>query len=46
VTSLPVVANLVIGGAMAFNNPSSQWARRVRYWPRQLSQIELISVTS
>jgi hypothetical protein len=46
VTSLPVIANLVIGGAMAFNNPSSQWARRVRYWPRQLSQIELNSVTS
>jgi hypothetical protein len=43
---LPVIANLLIAGAVAFQSPVSQWARRVRYWPRQLSQAELITVTS
>jgi hypothetical protein len=43
---LPVIANLLIAGAVAFQAPVSQWARRTRYWPRQLSQAELISVTT
>ena len=44
--SLPAVSVLTIGGPMAYQYPVSQWARRVRYWPRQLSQVELIGVTS
>ena len=46
-TSLPVIANLTIAGQMnAQGNVVSQWARRTRYWPRQLTQAELISVTT
>ena len=46
-TSLPVIANLTIAGQMnAQGNVVSQWARRTRYWPRALSQAELISVTT
>ena len=46
-TSLPVIANLTIAGQMnAQGNVVSQWARRTRYWPRQLAQAELISVTA
>ena len=46
VLSLPVITSLVIGGHLAFNASVSQWARRVGYWPRQLSQAELNQVTT
>jgi hypothetical protein len=45
-TPMPVISSLTIAGPMHFQAPVSQWARRIRYWPRQLSQAELISVTS
>ena len=44
--SLPVIVALTVAGPMHYQAPVSQWARRVRYWPRQLSQAELISVTT
>jgi hypothetical protein len=43
--SLPVITNLVISGTVVYQYSMSQWARRTRYWPRQLSQAELISAT-
>jgi len=46
IPSLPVIAYLVVAGAITFQPMISQWARRIRYWPRQLSQAELISVTT
>jgi hypothetical protein len=46
VSSLPVITNLTVGGPMASQNAMSQWARRTRYWPRQLTQAELIAATS
>jgi hypothetical protein len=42
VTALPVITSLTIAGTMHTQYPVSQWARRTRYWPRQLSQAELI----
>jgi hypothetical protein len=45
-TSVPVIANLSIGGIERGQPMVSQWARRIRYWPRALSQSELIMVTS
>ena len=44
--TLPAIAALTVGGSMGYQQQISQWARRVRYWPRQLSQAELISVTT
>ena len=44
--TLPAVVNLTIAGTMNSQSPISQWARRTRYWPRQLSQAELISATT
>jgi hypothetical protein len=44
--SVPTIVSLIIGGAFHSQPPVSQWARRIRYWPRQLSQAELIAVTS
>jgi hypothetical protein len=46
VTALPVITGLTIGDTVHSQSRVSQWARRTRYWPRQLSQAELISVTS
>ena len=45
--TLPTITNLsVMQNQVNFQSPTSGWFRRVRYWPRQLSQAELISVTS
>ena len=45
--TLPAITNLsVMQNQVNFQSPTSGWFRRVRYWPRQLSQAELISVTS
>jgi hypothetical protein len=44
-TALPVITALQIGGSALYQNPVSQWARRTRYWPRQLSQADLIALT-
>jgi hypothetical protein len=46
ITALPVITSLTVGGVMHAQVMVSQWARRTRYWPRQLSQAELVSVTS
>lgn len=44
-SSLPVITNLTIAGLYNFQFPISQWARRTRYWPRQMPQPELIIQT-
>jgi hypothetical protein len=44
-TSLPVVTDLRIAYFMHYQAAISQWARRTRYWPRQLSQADLIALT-
>jgi len=46
VTALPVIANLLIGGAFHSAPAANLWARRVRYWPRMLSNAELVGVTT
>ena len=46
ISSLPVIVSMTVGGPQSFQGQVSQWARRARYWPRQLSQAELISVTT
>ena len=46
ISSLPVIVSMTVGGPQNFQGQVSQWARRARYWPRQLSQAELISVTT
>ena len=46
ISALPVITALTIAGPMHYQAPISQWARRVRYWPRQLSQAELITETA
>lgn len=43
--TLPAITNLSVMGPVNSQFQSSGWARRARYWPRQLSQAELISVT-
>ena len=44
--SLPVIVKLALSGPVLYQYSMSQWARRTRYWPRQLSQSELISATT
>jgi hypothetical protein len=45
-TSLPVIASLQVAGAMHYQPQFNLWARHARYWPRQLSDAELQSVTT
>jgi hypothetical protein len=45
-TALPVITDLTINGLALYQNLISQWARRTRYWPRQLTQSELIAATT
>jgi hypothetical protein len=45
--TLPAIVALTINGMMLYQSPlCGQWARRTRYWPRQLSQSELIAATT
>ena len=45
--ALPAITALCpMQNQVNFQPPTSGWFRRVRYWPRQLSQAELISVTT
>jgi hypothetical protein len=45
--SLPAMTQLMpMPYGVNYQGQMSGWMRRVRYWPRQLSQSELISVTS
>jgi len=44
--SLPVITSLAVASNTQGQPPISQYARRLTYWPRQLSQSELLSVTS
>jgi hypothetical protein len=44
--SLPMIVKLTLSGPVIYQYSMSQWARRTRYWPRQLSQSELISATT
>jgi hypothetical protein len=44
--SLPVITDLRIAYYVHYQPLVNQWARRTRYWPRQLSQAELISATT
>jgi hypothetical protein len=44
--SLPVIVKLTLSGPVVYQYSMSQWARRTRYWPRQLSQAELIAATT
>jgi len=46
VTTLPVVVNLLFGGSFHFQPAADLWARRFRYWPRGLSNVELVGVTT
>ena len=46
VTALPVITSLIIAGAAHGQAVVSQWTRRATYWPRQLSQSELVTVTT
>ena len=45
-TAIPTIVNLTIGGPKGYQPMVSQWARRVRYWPRALSDAELQQVTT
>jgi hypothetical protein len=40
-TGVPVITALTIAGYMHYQGKVSQWARRTRYWPRQMPQPEL-----
>jgi hypothetical protein len=44
--TLPAITALTIAGPILYQSMIPQWARRSRYWPRQLTQAELISVTT
>ena len=43
--SMPVITTLQVGGLMHYQNPWSQWAQRIRYWPRQLPTSDLQALT-
>lgn len=44
--SLPTITNLSIATRYNFQSPPSIWIRRIRYWPRVLSDTEMQQVTT
>ena len=44
--TLPVITSLLFGGTTTYQLPGNLWLRRTTYYPRRLSQAELVSLTA
>lgn len=42
ISATPVIAALMIGSTVHYQNPSAVWLRRIRYWPRTAGPGELL----